>query len=206
MKMATAHHAYVYYAQDLSVLPEAWQTPSLDVTHYTRDRWLVSDTRTLIADVQLRPVEASSRVFIIHFSHATTPSQNALLKLLEEAPSNVELHLVVPHKNALLPTVRSRLLEVGVNNTNKNNDHAPKTTNNWNVFLSLSAAERLAVIAKHHATADANWLEEIGVAATRYERVPRPARQLLDQYFQLPGASRKLLLEEVVLSLATFKQ
>lgn len=37
------------------------------------------------------------------------PSQNSLLKLLEEPPSNISFFIVTTSKSALLPTVRSRL-------------------------------------------------------------------------------------------------
>ncbi len=36
-------------------------------------------------------------------------AQNALLKILEEPPSNIVFILVTPSKTALLPTIRSRL-------------------------------------------------------------------------------------------------
>ena len=37
------------------------------------------------------------------------PSQNSLLKLLEEPPSNISFFIITTSKSALLPTVRSRL-------------------------------------------------------------------------------------------------
>lgn len=37
-------------------------------------------------------------------------AQNALLKILEEPPNNIEFIIITQNKNALLPTVRSRLI------------------------------------------------------------------------------------------------
>ena len=39
----------------------------------------------------------------------TTVAQNALLKLLQEPPKNIEFIIISPTKSNLLPTVRSRL-------------------------------------------------------------------------------------------------
>jgi len=194
--MSLAHHAYVYYSTDLNALPLKWQTPSVDVAHYLRKRWLIADSRAVIAEARLRPVLAKRRVFVMRFTQAPASAQNALLKLLEDSPTSAEFHLLVPHPNILLPTLRSRLNEVST--------HSPEsiTTDDWCEFVTLSVAERLTTIARQHKAADTSWFEAVGTAAVSDSRLPRSSRQLLNQFFYLPGASRKMLLEEIALSLA----
>ena len=53
--------------------------------------------------------EAETKYIIIAAVTFTVVAQNALLKLLEEPPSNVVFIVISPTKSNLLPTVRSRL-------------------------------------------------------------------------------------------------
>ncbi len=53
--------------------------------------------------------ESQTKYIIIAAIEFTTVAQNALLKLLEEPPRNIEFIIISPTKSNLLPTVRSRL-------------------------------------------------------------------------------------------------
>ncbi len=53
--------------------------------------------------------ESQTKYIIIAAIEFTTVAQNALLKLLEEPPKNIEFIVISPTKSNLLPTVRSRL-------------------------------------------------------------------------------------------------
>ncbi len=53
--------------------------------------------------------ESSVKYIILGATEFTTVAQNALLKLLEEPPKNIEFIIISPTKSNLLPTVRSRL-------------------------------------------------------------------------------------------------
>jgi len=55
-----------------------------------------------IAEEQVKYLILSAKMF-------TTEAQNALLKLLEEPPRNIEIIIITESKSVLLPTVRSRL-------------------------------------------------------------------------------------------------
>lgn len=50
--------------------------------------------------------------FIIGFSSATVAAQNALLKVLEEPVSDTHFFVITPYAEAVLPTVRSRLVGI----------------------------------------------------------------------------------------------
>ncbi|MEN4052817.1 MULTISPECIES: DNA polymerase III subunit delta' [Sulfurimonas] len=53
--------------------------------------------------------ESQTKYIIIAAIEFTAVAQNALLKLLEEPPKNIEFIIISPTKSNLLPTVRSRL-------------------------------------------------------------------------------------------------
>lgn len=76
----------------------------------------VDQVREMITQAQVMPNEAEGKAFVVHDAETMNPSaQNALLKLLEEPPRGVVLILSTPAPAMLLPTIRSRCIEVTVN-------------------------------------------------------------------------------------------
>lgn len=74
----------------------------------------VGEIRTMIGDCYIKPNEAPNKVYFI-FDKMTTEAQNALLKILEEPPQNVQFILVSESSSILLQTVlsRSTLFKIG---------------------------------------------------------------------------------------------
>jgi len=69
--------------------------------------------RDLVAELALMPVEGGHRVAVISDAHRMTEdAQSALLKTLEEPPSDTTLILLADDEERLLPTVRSRCARV----------------------------------------------------------------------------------------------
>ncbi len=71
---------------------------------------LVEDINSLISESYVKPIESNKKVFII--SHAQTmnlPSQNKLLKTLEEPPQNVHIIMGATSEFPLLATIKSRV-------------------------------------------------------------------------------------------------
>ena len=69
--------------------------------------------RGLRSDVFIRPNEADGRIFLIrHMQNMNIPSQNALLKILEEPPAGVYFILMTENRYALLDTVLSHCLKL----------------------------------------------------------------------------------------------
>lgn len=69
--------------------------------------------RGVVADACVLPNEAEGKVYIIDQADCMNiPAQNAALKLLEEPPAGVTLLLCVTNPQQLLPTVRSRCVEL----------------------------------------------------------------------------------------------
>ena len=71
----------------------------------------VDEIRELRNKVNLVPNSLKYKVYIIDEVHMlSTGAFNALLKTLEEPPKNIKFLIVVPSKNLLLPTIKSRLI------------------------------------------------------------------------------------------------
>lgn len=73
----------------------------------------VERVRALQTDVYVRPNEAEHKVYLFpRAGDLGLPAQNALLKLLEEPPRFTVFILVTDNAERLLPTVRSRCVEL----------------------------------------------------------------------------------------------
>ena len=72
----------------------------------------VDQIRELKKDAYLIPGEASMKAFIINADAASVASQNILLKILEEPPANTIFIMQTDNPATLLPTVRSRYIEM----------------------------------------------------------------------------------------------
>ena len=73
---------------------------------------LIRDAR---ADMYIQPNEADRKIYLFPRAHdMAEPSQNALLKILEEPPSYGVFILLTTNAEQLLPTVRSRCTELAL--------------------------------------------------------------------------------------------
>ena len=69
----------------------------------------VDTVRELRADMYLSACEFPCKIYIVHEAHKmTTQAQNALLKVLEEPPTDLYIFLLTERAEALLTTIRSR--------------------------------------------------------------------------------------------------
>ena len=79
------------------------------------EKFLTADAEELVDTVYYTPTELSRKYYVI--SHGETmnePSQNKLLKVLEEPPTNVVIIIKCTRVKTLLPTVLSRVKRVDV--------------------------------------------------------------------------------------------
>ena len=91
-------------------------TRLLDAKGRPRREIVVDQVRALSADAVVLPNESERKVYIIEDADTMNASaQNAALKLLEEPPAGVIFLLCAQNPSLLLPTVRSRCTEMGVN-------------------------------------------------------------------------------------------
>ena len=195
------HHATLYIGSLKTVLPqlpEYMHIPSADIHHICCDRLSIDEVRTLVATAAQRPVEHEKRRFLLSFFDAPHEAQNALLKTLEEPTDTAEFYVVVPRRDVLMPTVLSRLLEVELEKEQVSSDMA-KT------FFAQTYKEQSAEIASKAKENDASWidvfLQSVEQLASETKNVSLlQAVILVRTYITLPGASRKMLLEYIQLS------
>lgn len=86
--------------------------------------------------------ENSKRIFVIEAFGITHEAQNALLKIFEEPNENTHFFLFMPTIEALLPTLRSRLSIIKINNICDDSI----TINNIDKFLTLSKKDKIAFV------------------------------------------------------------
>lgn len=76
-------------------------------TVYEKDDFQIDDAHELIAQAYI--ASDRPRYLIACAGTYNVVTQNALLKLLEEPPRNLNVVLIAPRKSIFLPTIRSRL-------------------------------------------------------------------------------------------------
>lgn len=107
----------------------------------------VDQIRQMASDAYVLPNEAERKVYIVEDADSMNiPAQNAALKLLEEPPAGAIFLLCVQNAMQLLPTVRSRCVEIS---DNGESDEADETTAKLAAeFVALVAGgDRLALCA-----------------------------------------------------------
>lgn len=199
------HHAIVCIADTLedSAVPDKYRTQTSDISHIVLDRFSIDDARQLSIDALQKPLDSEHRVFILITKKLPEESQNALLKLFEEPSEQTRFYLVLPQEGMLIPTLRSRVLVEDSFVENEDNTNEVFTT-----FLSSSYADRLLTIVDITKKKDLSSMEDIVKGVELYlDAQPLKNRQLLAtvlfvrEYIKTPGASTKMLLEELALSL-----
>lgn len=146
-----AHHAYLYIgahesgiraarafaATNLGI--EGAAHPDLAVFSY-EGLFPIDHARRITTFASQAPVQGDQKLIVIAAGRLFPPAQNALLKLFEEPSEGTTLILIVPAIGMLLPTLRSRLIELP--REEGTIDEAAQ------VFLSASSAEREKTVAK----------------------------------------------------------
>lgn len=193
--METHAHLLIASSIESSNLPDDLKKEHADTSHLTRSSLGIEDAR------KLTQMSASSgwekgRRFVILAENMTEEAQNALLKLFEDPPQDTIFYLIVPNASILLPTLRSRLIL---------SDSAAQNQTSAAVleFIKMNFGERLDLIAKL-AKKDSDALKrlviELGKHGTKDQKAKR-SLLLASKYINNRGASKKMLAEELALSL-----
>lgn len=163
--------------------------------------WGIDDSRGLITEAYRTARGELPRAIVVSFDTATSESQNALLKILEEPPGNTTFHFVLSPSCFLLPTLRSRFAI-------RTSVYEASVHEAFDLFASASVAERLTVIEKKLKQKDQDWLESIRqgliayLSSRRADVLEEPAFWLLIvRELGSRGASNKMLLEALALLL-----
>lgn len=199
------HHASVLigtYDACVDGIPSERRT-GVDVSSYILEQFTIDDARRLKLHAASKPVEAAVRTFILSCDRFTNEAQNALLKLLEDPPSTARFYIIIPRLSILIPTLRSRVQVLSTAPTvdTSNSDQVAQ-------FLAADAASRLAQIGVLHKKKDTAALraliegvEEAVVLSTTKNSEQLRAVMTASRFRDIRGASHKMLLEHVALSL-----
>ncbi len=198
------HHALLLvgdYAACLREIPEEFRVGP-DSERIITDSLGIDEARALSARAASRPVEREKRTFIIAATQITTEAQNALLKTFEDPPKTAQFYLIVPRLSALLPTLRSRLHLVFTSDDARTSDALKK-------FFDASYAERLEHIAALQKAKDTvrmrGLIEDIERSIASDASLKNAGYlediMLVSQYAEIRGASHKMLLEHLALSI-----
>ena len=162
----------------------------------------IDEVRRITQVASLRPEEAKFRLLVVVTPSVTFEAQQALLKILEEPPQTTKFLFVVPSGLIMLPTLASRfqVIDYIINDTEKESFVA---------FFSFTYGDRLAEITKRMTKKDLVWAMEIRRGLVQYlnqEATILPVVKLLTlnmimEKLGTRGASNKMLLEELALSL-----
>lgn len=196
------HHAYITDASqtDVTALLTARGVSvhgNPDVLTFTIGELAVDDARQISTYAQLKSV-SGAKYFIVAFSRAGVEAQNALLKVVEEAPGNTHFFFCTQNTGALLPTLRSRCITVS-GELRAESVEAEEAK----AFLKLSYAERLSKVEKLVTAAQRSGERTEIRAFTRALVEVAPSRETLNaaRYIEQNGSSPKLILSHLAVSL-----
>jgi DNA polymerase III delta prime subunit len=157
----------------------------------------IDPVRELVETAHQRPVGQALQHIIVRADRITLEAQNALLKVLEDTPETTLISLVFPHDTQLLDTIHSR---VQLRHAKVDDESVT-----FGEFLDLPVADRLALIERRTKAKDEDWMRDIKRGLLHHlstrpdvdlQTLEFVARRLLTR-----GASNKLLLEELALTL-----
>jgi DNA polymerase III, delta subunit len=197
------HHAILLMAKTfaLSGFKELIVKQDTEVELYTFETLAISDVRKIIQGAFGKPFAASAKTMVIEAQLIAPEAQQALLKLFEEPPSTTKFVLVTESKNGLLPTLLSRLAILDMPNASSRSTNSVFTT-----FQTSSYAVRLehiAKITKEKNTKEIELLRDGVLWFLEQKPTPKLATEILLCVTLMPnrGASKKMLLEELALTL-----
>jgi len=107
--MADLPRSHIYICENIDEYAEQLKEdvkPYRCVT-YIHDDFLIEHAKAVIAEAYIS--EEREKFLILGAKSFTAISQNSLLKIIEEPPTNIVFILLAPSKSIFLPTIRSRL-------------------------------------------------------------------------------------------------
>jgi len=113
---------------------------SIEGEIFRRDELKIEDVREIEKLAYIS--EKEKKIIVIAAEKFNTYSQNALLKLIEEPPENVEFLLVTNSKHTLLDTILSRVFVEKVNFENDSHFKLEKITNEYILELLKEDLEK----------------------------------------------------------------
>jgi hypothetical protein len=132
------HHAVLFVQPDRKVLAEQlWEElKAVSPAHVRHDHTVIDiDTARALTSWANAPYDGK-KTALLSFHTITIPAQNALLKIVEEPNENVSFIFVTTNKEAIIPTLYSRLQHKEMDTSNASSDMAV-------LFLTTPTSERM---------------------------------------------------------------
>lgn len=196
----TSHHAFVVRGRrdtDLSDL-----LSETEVYECVRDTFGVDDAREVTVMAHQTPTQHAVRCIVIRSNFLTLEAQNALLKVLEEPPASTRFVMLIPADMTLLDTIISRTVELQLEGEVFENQV-------FSEFMALPYKERIATIETAQKRKDTAWQRSMKDGLITYLQTEKSTDALLSELefvsrlLLTRGASNKMLLEHMALSLPT---
>lgn len=196
-------------AMDWPILAETLglplQSPDLDFINSLEETLTIDHVRSLNGRVVFRPVQGEIKTLVMWgVDDASLPAQNALLKILEEAPDYIQLVLTAREMGAVLPTVHSRCL---VRQVTLSPAPQPSAAPELPLVTTLAEVFERSEALKERDEA-LRWCDDVLVAAHQeWQRHPTPLLQtllsgLIEAREQLgKNANVRLVIEHLLLTM-----
>ena len=134
--------------------------PKTELIHVINEKTTISIKQIQDLNIPLSIAARIPRIVWIEESNLMTPpSQNALLKMLEEPPSNTIFYLSTQSPMTMLPTIRSRVKTISLENKITKDD--PEILANLKLVMAMTAGDRLINIVKRDRNESIMWLSDI---------------------------------------------
>lgn len=217
-RVKNLHHAYLVVGNANKGVPEVLamlETRGIetkgnaDILNTSFVEFGVDDARLLSRFASLRAV-GDGKMIIVSWSRATTEAQNALLKVVEEAPGQTVFFFSVDTSGSALETLRSRTIEVEVSDENTHTEDSESVITARS-FLSASFEERMKTVesfaTKASKTQDRGPVRDFVTALLQLVHSegtsPATLRDVLDaeRYMKVQGSSIKTVLGHLAVTL-----
>jgi hypothetical protein len=211
VKVDHLHHAYIVAGGTSAGVGEMLAKRGIGVTAnpdylaLSYQELSVDDARTIAQYAFLKSV-SGAKYFVVSLSRASDGAQNALLKVIEEAPGGSHFFFCVPQAGVLIPTIRSRCIEVQADGVRGTEDGA-----HANEFFSEAYADRIARVEKMLKALEKSkdraevraFVRALVVSSHERRLAPQHQRSILStyNYLSLTGSSPKLLLMHLAVTL-----
>lgn len=191
--------------KEITRLVAEWKISPWDITRTVGEGTIgIEAIRDFERELSMSPRNSPAKVGVItDMERLTVEAQNALLKTLEEPPPHTYIIGTTNNPEALLPTIRSRMSVVKLENVSENFD-----TTLLLKLVSESPGQRLATIEPYIATRDDAKkfvVSLLGAAQEEMLKNPSPVltrliRNLLEAQSQLSvNVNQKLVVDNAIL-------
>ena len=200
------HHAYLYRLEEPNVSKVSLLVDGLGINERVFievDNFTIDNVRSLTEKAYIMPQIGDVQAIIVCVKTITLEAQHALLKILEEPPTTTVFVFCIPLSLFILPTVLSRFLSTDIYQERKSD----LTT--FANFISLKVSDRILEISNKLSKKDIYWVDEIKTGLINYLAKNSSILNsdklshlyFITEHLQTRGASNKLLLEDLALTL-----